>query len=110
MVFSLVQLLKAEPLMLFTLSGIFTEVILSHPVKAKYPIHSTPSGIVTLPLQVLPSISIPFTTTRGFFFILFLSHFVLLYELDESPNASPPMSFKFLGIVMFLRFMQQLNA
>lgn len=60
-------------------------------------------GIVTFPLLVVPSISIPLTITNGFSFCLFSNHFVPL-------NASSPMVVTLLGIVILVRFEQPLNA
>ena len=64
----------------------------------------TPSGIVTSPEQVLPSIKIPFTiTSEPFSCRLFVNQGVL-------ENADSPMLVTLLGISMLVKLLHQENA
>ena len=62
----LLQPKNAESPMLVTLFGMLMLVMLLHSLNADFPMLVTPSGIVTSPEQVVPSIKIPFTITSGF--------------------------------------------
>ena len=62
-----------------------------------------PSGIVTSPEQVVPSIKIPFTITSGFFCCL-------LFNQAVPENADSLMLVTLLGIVMFAKLVQPENA
>ena len=86
--------------MLVTLFGM---LMLVKPVQLKNaepPMFVTPSGIVTSPEQVLPSIKIPFTITSE----LFSCRLFLNQSVPE--NADPPMLVTLLGISMLANFLQ----
>ena len=71
-----VQLKNANSSMLVTLFGM---VMLVKPVQlknAESPMLVTSFGIITSPEQVVPSIKIPFTITRGLSFCLFVNQSV----------------------------------
>ena len=59
----------------------------------------TPSGIVTFPEQVVPSIKIPFTITSGLSFCLLVNQAV-------PENAEFPMLVTLPGIVMPVKLLQ----
>ena len=63
----------------------------------------TPSGIVTFPEQVVPSINIPFTITSGLSCCLFVNQGV-------PENASSPMLVTLFGMVMLIKPVQSENA
>ena len=89
--------------MLVTPSGM---LILVKPVQsrnAESPMFVTPSGIVTFPEQVVPSIKIPFTITSGF-------SFCLLVNQGVPENARFPMLVTLLGISMLVKLLHQENA
>ena len=74
-----------------TLPGIETEVISRQPENAISPMRVTPSGITVSPVQAVPSIRIPFTTTTGFSACCAFIHSV-------SRNTPPPISVSPSGI------------
>ena len=85
--------------MLVTLFGM---VMLVKPVQlenALFPMLVTPSGIVTSPEQIFPSIKIPFTITSEFSCCLFVNQSV-------PENAEVPMLVTLLGIVMSVKLLQ----
>ena len=82
--------------MYVTLSGMMTAIKSKQPPKASSPILVTPSGMIALSVQVLPSIRIPLTTTSGFSFHLAASHGV-------SPKAFTPMLVTLSGMEISVR-------
>ena len=64
----------------------------------------TPSGIVTSPEQVLPSIKIPFTITSELFSCR------LFVNQGVPENADSPMLVTLLGMVMLVKLVHSENA